>query len=107
MTFNLPTSVIFVTNYGVFVFEYPVDLTDTQALINYYDLNPILPLTKRQIGLNFDSYGEETIRNPFGNAFFVKSRFEGSTHEIYQTKLVSMSYFSAINSQVFKILDIV
>lgn len=31
-TFNFPTSLMFVTNYGIFIYEYPVDLNNEQEI---------------------------------------------------------------------------
>ena len=72
-TFNLPTSVVFVTNYGIFIFQYPVDLTDEIAIAKDVR-NNLTPKSVRHIFMNFDNYGDNIVQNVYGNAFMVNRR---------------------------------
>ena len=67
LTFNLPTSVVFLTTYGLYVYEFTADLTNTSSII----LHGLTPSSKRQILLSYSRYGKSMVRNPYGAAFLV------------------------------------
>ena len=60
------------------------------------------PISRRGISLDFDEYNGEIVHNPYGNAFLIRKRVGTDS---YKTQLVSMSYYSAANSQIFKVID--
>lgn len=33
-TINLPTTILFITNYGVFIFDFSVDISDSEGILN-------------------------------------------------------------------------
>jgi hypothetical protein len=103
LTFNLPNSVVLLTTLGLFVYEFAADLTNTSSIIEY----GLIPSSRRQILLSYSRYGKAMVRNPYGAAFLVQNRYTLPQAELYQTKLVGISYYSSLASLVFKVIDIV
>ena len=52
--------------------------------------------------MEFDWYGGEIASNEYGSVFLVEKSFFGDN---YITYLVAISYFSAMNTRIFKIIN--
>ena len=101
VTGNLPNSVLMITNYGVIILDFPVDLTSTDQIIEVKD--SLKPITSRQIRLHYDYLSGYVAHNDYGSAFLV-NKYLGEHN--YEVALIAISFYSAPNSRIFKTIDI-
>ena len=96
---NWPNSLHFLTNYGMMIFDFSLDLSKAK----FEDLKRLTPINVRLIRINFDEFNGEIVQNPYGSAFLVKKFDEADN---FVVSLAAMSYYSAPNSQLFKLINI-
>jgi len=67
---NWPHSIHILTNYGLYIVTFKVDLTDRTAVLSNPSVT-LKPLAVRTIKLYFDQYNYEIAANTYGYAFLV------------------------------------
>ena len=90
---NWPNSLHFMTNFGLFIVDYAINLNSTEEIIAYK--NYLVPKSIRLIRIDFDYFNGEVAQNAYGSAFLLRKNYEADNYEV---RLAAISYFSTPNS---------
>lgn len=93
----------FLTNYGIYIYDFPVDLTDAEGINKFGITNSFKEDSKRLIKLDYDYFNGEVASNKYGSAFLFSRKTVGDNYEVF---LVAESFYSAPNSRIFKMINI-
>lgn len=97
-----PYSLHFLTNYGIFYFDFPVDLTN-RTLLDSDLYSNLIPYNSRIIRLSVDRFKHEVVGNQWGYAFLLEYYDSPESFNVY---LGSVSYYSSTNSKLFRLDNI-
>lgn len=87
----------------MYIYDFPVDLTNNQDIIRVGAFLSFVPRSRRQIMIDYDNYNGDIAFNKYGSVFLVERRTTGNNFNVY---LMAESYYSAPNSRLFKMVHI-
>jgi len=67
---NWPYQFHVLTNYGIFIYDFEVDLTDRNQIFPFFD-KTLIPFQRRIMRFQFDTFNHELASNQYGYAFLI------------------------------------
>lgn len=97
-----PYSFHILSNYGLYVFTFGVNLTDRNSWILTHD-QALRPIQSRVIQLYFDKFNYQLATNSYGYAFLVTKNTSVSNYDVY---LGGVSFNALENSKILRMIKI-
>eukprot|EP00347_Sterkiella_histriomuscorum_P013212 403365576 len=97
--FNEPSSVHLLTNYGIYIYTFGVNLQDRSQIFPDFEQN-LFVRQKSILRITFDEYSTDVARNKYGYTFLVKQNITQNSYDAY---LGAVSFYAGSQSQILKL----